>query len=326
MPSASEVFANFQGVVNDVAELNTAIETLYKRRLARRSSLYAFRGVGDADWGFHSSLYRRLWWTKARVGGTPVASTDPPTESELGRAEFEILVRAHQWGLHDAERGRLSVLRQLAVLQHNHAPTRLIDVSFNVWTALWFAVQPQWDNGIQQPDTTDGRLFMIDVARRLINETDERVWEDDPSRPWYIRSASGTPKLTADWTRDTRAWRPTPENRRIAAQQGAFLFGGVPDSKKLYPASTATNDWLSVQDARRCTSVPLRFHKFDAAAGGVASGSGNAAYTLRIAAALKPELRLRLERLSGLTPERIYPDIAGFGQFATQNLADEFPG
>lgn len=324
MTRPSEVFGEFEGTVNTVAQLHTAIENLYEKRLRRKKALYAFRGVENADCGFHSSLYRRVWWTKAAAAGTPLANTDPPTETEVGTAENETLIQAHRWGLHDAERGRLSVLRQLAVMQHNHAPTRLIDVSFNIWIALWFAVQPRWESGGQQPDVEDGRLFMIDVSQRLINETAEQAWEDDLHRPWYAPADDGSRELVANWSTQTRAWRPTPENRRIAAQQGAVLFGGVPDSSKNYPASTAAGDWLSVRDTRLCTSLPLRFHKFGAVAGG--AGFGNAVYTLRISRRAKPPLRERLEKLYGLTTERIYPDVAGFGRFATPNLIDEYPG
>jgi hypothetical protein len=63
MPKPSDVFANFEGdIVRDIDQLNEAAEKLYKKRLAHKpTALFAFRGAGDADWGFHSSLYRRVW-------------------------------------------------------------------------------------------------------------------------------------------------------------------------------------------------------------------------------------------------------------------------
>jgi hypothetical protein len=192
------------------------------------------------------------------------------------------------------------------VLQHNHAPTRLIDVSLNIWVALWFAVEQCWADGQPLPDTQDGRLFAIDITDRLINEDDDRRdWEDTLHTPW------GDPPSI--WTKGAFAWQPSPADRRIAAQQGAFLFGGVPTSGQ-YRKSTTKNDCLSLPDLRRCTSIPLKFHK---TGGGPGAKPLRPTYTYRIAASLKHEIRCRLIDLVGLTTGRIYPDLPGFGRFCT---------
>jgi hypothetical protein len=65
------------------------------------------------------------------------------------------------------ECGRLSVMAQLALLQHYGAPTRLIDVTFNPWIGLWFAVEQKWKDGLPQPDK-DVRLIAIDVTRKIV--------------------------------------------------------------------------------------------------------------------------------------------------------------
>ena len=55
--------------------------------------------------------------------------------------EVDILKELHRWGLHNSESGgRLSILNQLAILQHYGAPTRLIDITFDAWVAVRFAV------------------------------------------------------------------------------------------------------------------------------------------------------------------------------------------
>jgi hypothetical protein len=323
MREPKEIYSAFEREINDAIQLQEAIDELFRLRLSKPNALFVYRGAEDADFGFHSSLYRRLWWTRATQLGRKVVDTPPPTEAQLSAAEHEILVAAHRWGLHDAERGRLSVLRQLAILQHNHAPTRLIDVSFSLWVALWFAVQVSWDKGKELPDTKDGRIFIIDVRGRLINELDERVWEDALRRPW-LADAGDKKNWMEDWTLRTRAWSPTPQDRRIAAQQGAFLLGGVPAGRLQYAASSRKDDWLTMRETRGYTSVPLRFHKFDPKTGGAIAG--NAVYTWKIAAKAKSALRKRLQQISGLTTERMYPDVAGFGRFATPNLVDTFPG
>jgi hypothetical protein len=145
-------------------------------------------------------------------------------------------------------------------------------------------------------DTTDGRLFLIDITERLINENDqERPWEDDLHRPWG--PASGI----SDWTEVTRAWRPAPSDRRIAAQHGAFLLGGVPAPPGAikYPRSTqsgVSGNWLNKTELRSCTSLPLRFHKAKPQTGFKKTTSG-AAYTIRVrnAPILTPLRRLKTD-------------------------------
>ena len=312
-----DLYTNFEQRVKSFNGLHRAIDELFSKHLLGTEKTWVYRGVANADHGFLSSLYRRVWWTKAKQAGQPWMSSEPPDEGEVAKAEEEILADAHRWGLHDAERGRLSVLRQLAVLQHNHAPTRLIDVSFNVWIALWFAVEQQWENGAPVSDSTDGRIFAIDITERLINENADRSWEDDLRRPWTSAS---------DWTEQTRAWRPTPSDKRIAAQHGAFLLGGVPtpSASIKYPKSTMSGhsgQWLNKTELRSCTSLPLRFHKTRPQTGFKKTTSG-AAYTIRIDKNAKAEIRERLRHLHGFTTKTIYPDIAGFGRFGTPQLIE----
>jgi hypothetical protein len=314
----ADLYANFELKVSTIGDLNEVLETLYARRLSKPSTTWVYRGVADADHGFLSSLQRRVWWTQAAKPERPGTSVKPPNESEISEAEGQILADAHRWGLHDGQRGRLSVLGQLAMLQHNHAPTRLIDVSFNIWIALWFAAEAHFDNGAEAEETKDGRLFVIDISQRLINEIDgERGWADEHSRPWTgVR----------DWCDTARAWRPPPAERRIAAQHGGFLFGGIPrtTSVKRYPKSTAsgtTGEWLTQDELRSCTSLPLRFHKVDPKTGFKESSAGSA-FTIRIAKNLKPVLRKRLQQLHGFTTGTIYPDISGFGRFGTPQLIE----
>jgi FRG domain len=314
--TAPQLYAKFEGVISNMQDLDKMMADLEadQRNGLDKKRVFAYRGVANANHPFFSSLYRRVWWTNAARAGGTTRTQAPPDEDVLAEAEDRVLTELHHWGLHDAERGRLSILRQLAVLQHNHAPARLIDVSLNIWVALWFAVELRWAKGVPLPDTKDGRLFAIDITDRLINESDKlRDWEDDLHRPWN--------KPPTDWTKRTFAWQPSPADRRIAAQQGAFLFGGVPTSGQ-YRKSTAKNDWLSLDELRRCTSLPLKFHK---------TGPGRGArpdrptYTYRIAAPLKNEIRSRLIDLLGLSAGRIYPDLAGFGKFGTPWLDDKEP-
>ena len=126
--------------------------------------------------------------------------------------EQEIITDIHRWGLHNTSRGRQSILESLATLQHFGAPTRLIDVTFNAYTGLWFAVEEKYnDHGERAYEDTDGRIFAIDVTQRLINEIDSlRSWEDRRKRPWSRLSNN-------QWCTQAFAWRPPPFEARIAA-------------------------------------------------------------------------------------------------------------
>ncbi|MCC7006230.1 MAG: FRG domain-containing protein, partial [Ottowia sp.] len=182
---------------------------------------FAWRGQVNANWPLHSSLYRRLYKTTEKI----------PKEADLFKEESKILTELHQWGLHfSPHSGRLSILNQLAMLQHYGAPTRLIDVTFNAWVGVWFAVEEKWRDGKPVNEDDDARLFAFDVTNRLINEHQEyRKWEDDVSRPW---KPTRKPKLIDEkaWTTSFFAWKPSSLDARIAAQNGGFLFGGVPST------------------------------------------------------------------------------------------------
>lgn len=275
--------------------------------------LFAWRGQVDAAWGLDSSLFRRLSWTR---GGPPPKEGDQQSEEEA------ILKAAHRWGLHTGDRGRLSVLNQLAVLQHYGAPTRLIDITFNPLIGLWFAVEQQWDNGQPKNEDRDGRLFAIDVTNRLINEDeDRRKWEDDLRRPW---PRDGDGDKFREWTTHAYAWKPARLDHRIAAQNGGFLLGGVPTSgtaehPNQWPKgpNPADGKW-SIDEVRRAVSVPLRVHKIEPDGGG--GVPENPVYTLRIKHAAKVAIRNHLQDLYGYRHSTIYPDYSGFALFGRPSL------
>lgn len=278
-----------------------------------KGSVFAWRGQVNASWALHSSLYRRLMWTKV--------PSPPPDEKALEEEEAAILAEAHRWGLHTGASGRLSALCQLAMLQHYGAPTRLIDVTFNPFIGLWFAVEKQWENGSLKDEDKDGRLFAIDVSKRLINEDEERRrWEDDNRRPWP--RATDNDKFRESTT-SVLAWRPARFDHRIAAQNGGFLLGGAPGSSSPNgPAQwlkdpTKPGDRWTINEVRQALSVALRINKIDAASG---RDPNNPTYTVRIKSSAKPEIREHLQVLYGYRHATIYPDYPGFSLYGRPGL------
>lgn len=306
-------FHPWESVIRSFDEINGQLTDLFEKWVAENKRIFAWRGVVDARWPLHSSLYRRLLWTSE--------AENAPDEPATRTAESSVLTSVHRWGLHNGDRGRLSILSQLATLQHFGAPTRLIDVTLNAYIGLWFAVQPVLENGVPQADSgVDGRLFAIDITNRLINEQEDfREWEDELHRPWKDSREA----WQREWCGNTWAWRPPAFEARIAAQNGAFLFGGVPRTNLgiRWPKGTKAGDGSWAQDeVRRAVSVPLRFHVAKPLAGGVPSERGQPAYTFRIKATAKPQIRERLRTLFGYQHSTIYPDFPGFAEFAEPHL------
>ena len=303
----------WEEIATDWDDVEALVHGVYDK-WAGTHRIFAWRGQTNSDWALWNSLYRQMTWT---TGATP-------TERALYEAEGRILENVRMWGLHMAEYGRLSILGQLAVLQHYGSPTRLLDVTFNPWIALWFAVEQKWDNGVPRPEV-DARLFAFDVTNRLINDNLEyRDWEDAMVQPWPAPPSDQAPvedkRAHRKWTSRVWAWRPPHFHPRLAAQNGGFLFSGSPvtGGSTVWPKSTeaAAARWKA-DDVRQAISLGLRLHKPHDGAGRPAT---NAAYTIRIEAAAIPEIRARLQELFGYEHRTIYPDYTGFASYGTQYL------
>jgi hypothetical protein len=256
---------------------------------------FAWRGVQNASWALHSSLYRRLLWS----------CQDAPTEEDLLAAEKRVISDAQAWGLHSGDRGRLSMFEFLATLQHYGAPTRFIDVTFSPYAALFFATETG-------QDCEDGRVFAVEVTGRLLNGNSNislASWEQMTQLPWDFGSASADDS----WCWTSYVWKPAGFDRRIAAQHGAFLLGGVPNAKPgAWPkAPTSSVGKWKIEEVRRATSVSARPHVISPSKGRHAA-EGTALHSFRITANAKPQIRETLNRTFSLTHRAIYPDFPGF--------------
>lgn len=314
--SADAFWSPFETKISSYKELLDVIDGIIKKAKDKKIQ-FAWRGQVDASWPLHSSLYRRSYLTKKKV----------INEGDLYKIESDILIELHRWGLHSPQNaGRLSILKQLAMLQHYGSPTRMIDITFNAWIGAWFAVEQKWDNGIEINQDKDSRLFAVDITNRLINENnDHRKWEDDLSRPWRPDREDALRKN--EWTTSVYAWKPSNLDGRIFAQNGGFIFGGVPGSKNIdggpfqFPKSTTPGDgkW-KIDEVRQYCCLALRPHKFETNKGGAIDG---ALYTFRIAAEAKREIRENLEKMFGYKHSTIYPDYTGFSMFGTPALCSK---
>ncbi|MGY1619948.1 FRG domain-containing protein [Geodermatophilus sp. SYSU D00691] len=236
---------------------------------------YVWRGCSDRSVRVRSSL----------LHGLVIDEAEPlPTELELRRHELAVLREARGWGL-GAQASDLSLLVDL---QQHGVPTRLVEVTHNPMTALWFAVERGDEAGV---------LLAFDVTEFPTYET-----PDPPAAPdWSLRHAlavsakTGSPFLV-------RPTRPTP---RLQAREGLFLSGAVPlgpspagvDGLPLPAAGPPGRDRLAKlfapeeRGAGRPTRLPF--------------------CALVVPGRMKKAIR---EHLNALNRRRstIYPDVAGF--------------
>jgi len=280
---AKDFFRPWEHTAKNWVECIEKIGSIQTLAGARRK--IAWRGVIDASWALHSSVFRKFM---DRNGV-------PPDEGDVVKYEQELLKAARrEWRFDD-----LSALETFAQIQHFGGPTRLLDVSFSPLVALWFAVEQKFDNaGWLKPDL-DGRLFIFDATNNFVDLDSDwggrpLPWSSKPPDSWR----QGLPKV----------WRPPSYNERISAQNSAFLIGGVPlvrsggnaKYRKAPGNGTGAGTW-SMDEVRRSTSVVLSMNSLDRAP----QVGATPTYTLRIEAGGKPEIREMLETHYGFNASSI---------------------
>lgn len=199
---------------------------------------YAWRGQSDSTFDFSSSLYRKLAKTGEEV-----------TEESIRREELKILADARRWGLGRDLGPSATDLHLLAMLQHHGVPTRLIDVTSNPMTALWFAAEehrPDESGSVKQSPAV---LFAIDVTGtawyETFQHTESQTW--DHAKSPLAAAYEHALNLSATKSAMFRAFPALPDDR-MKAQEGYFLGSAVPKRHKaagvrgLNPTGTKPGD------------------------------------------------------------------------------------
>lgn len=199
---------------------------------ARTGTRFAWRGMSSIDYDLVSSLQRTTGFT---------------TEADLREEELRILSEAREWGLGYSVGGWATDHQLLADLQHYGTATRLIDVTSNPMTALWFACQtPVRATGEEMSD--DGVLLAINIdtwtrfGRSHSASTPASV--NDPLG-WELREALEKPEPFV-----VESLQP---NDRLRAQEGFFIAGQLPstlDQRRPFKSLTipdypSNNDYLA---------------------------------------------------------------------------------
>jgi hypothetical protein len=176
---------------------------------------YVWRGVKDHRWTIRTSIFRVLFNEMQRK----------PDEREIRERELLILRQAREWGIGLELGASATDLHLLATLQHHGVPTRLLDVTSNPMTSLWFACQKA--SPIQD---VSGVLFAFDVTNYPKYEAVDYLHKAMSMMEAEYGASAGLVQATAE------SWRtgvpfvlqPTIRNERMKAQEGLFLGGGMP--------------------------------------------------------------------------------------------------
>ncbi|WP_284990470.1 FRG domain-containing protein [Arthrobacter sp. efr-133-TYG-120] len=180
---------------------------------------FVWRGLPSAQYEVKSALARKL-----------ATSGVEPTEENLRFNEVRAIQAAREWGLGHSQYGYASDLHMLALMQHHGIPTRLIDVTYNPLTALWFACSDE--------SLIDGPAVLIGMA-----VSDVPVIETVPFLPKQTWGGMEDP-LGFDYSYALEKSaanempflvQPVVRDARMTAQEGLFITASVPEQSAATP-------------------------------------------------------------------------------------------
>ena len=291
MPIAEKFFSPWELKIGDFDEAIYEINNLADKSGPKRKLVW--RGVKSASFPLHSALYRRLFNHFGKM-----------TEAKLVEYEIELLKHAQTaW-----RSNGVSSMEIMANLQHFAGSTRFIDVTYNPLIALWFSCQPLNDE--TSPELSlDGRIFVFDVTGREFSI--DNSW-DNTFLPW--QSSPRTISLNR-WTGELPfVWKPQSYNERIAAQNSAFLMGGVPTiysgkntKYRKKPGNAAVGGTWKEHEVRAATSVSTWMFPTSKAP----TSRSTPTFTFRIEESAKSEILSKLEHYYGISTATLFPDVFG---------------
>jgi len=281
-----------------------ALDLISHIALLAQGRTYAWRGQSDASYKLSSSLYRRL-----EKPGEPV------TEKALRAEENKILEEARRWGLGRDLGPSATDLHLLALLQHHGVPTRLLDVTSDPMTALWFAAEQRISADALTGDPA-GVLFAIDVTDtdwfQTFQHHGTQSWNEigNPLSAVYETALDDSAKTQKMF----RAFPALPDER-MKAQGGYFLGSAFPKNHQVpgvigfKPGGAAPGD-SKLQKLLKQDRGPGRLAKLPFCA-------------IVIPADVKRKLRDPLRRTYNRRRRVLFPDIDGFKEALLREQLDD---
>lgn len=251
---------------------------------------FAWRGHADADWPWQSSLQRRV-----NSGGAP------PTERVVRDAEIAILDEARDRGLGVVGGHHVDDLQLLSDLQHYGVPTRLVDVTSNPTTALWFATEEKL-LPVKPGASQRGKGGLL-IAVNMHWYDDSTVFSTAPVNP-----KSPHEQLESALKLDTPfAVGSSMPNDRLRAQEGYFIASAVPDSPN--------GPLLGMQSDRFNDGAATVQSVLDSKSRGQGYPHNMPFVALYIQPKLKNKLRQYLKFTYSRTSKTLFPDYFGMKDF-----------
>ena len=237
------------------------------------------------------------------------------TEERLRKRELEILKEARRWGLGRDLGPSATDMHLLAVLQHHRVPTRLIDVTANPMTALWFATEahrPDRDGNVSR---TPGVLFAIDVTKTDWYETFQH--SEGQTYEHLTNPLAATYKHALEKSGSKcemfRAFPALPDER-MKAQEGFFLGRAVPRKHKA-PGVMGLNPIGDIPGKEKLQNL-LRTER------GKGRPVSLSFCAIVIPAALKDKLRDPLKHTYNRRRRVLFPDVDGFREGLARKQLD----
>jgi hypothetical protein len=249
----------------------------------------AWRGLPDESYECISSLAREL-----KDAGVPLS------EENIRNREMRILDVARNWDIGLSEHGMVSDLHLLAMLQHHGAPTRLIDITYNPLTALWFACSDP------ESLTKPGVLVVVTVSDALRHTTSE-----NPQLTFDTIDKTGSASLIST-LRESRATgkpfiiEPRPQDSRMKAQEGAFIGS-------YWPSSNPEGPLIGLPYGELARMMPVVLNGVNTESMLVDDEWHGLAFTGIVSSPeLKQELLPVLDHTFNRSLRTMYPDVPGF--------------
>ncbi len=261
---------------------------------------FAWRGLPNINFEVRSSLHRAI-----------ADISDDVSERTIRDKEDEIIKEARKWGLGISGGHYVDDLQLLADLQHFGVPTRLIDITSNPMTALWFATEKV----ARSPgDARNASGILVAMNLPWYRE------DEDGDFPRTVFNTATTPPVTWDdfdgglSSNRNRALKlkspfivsSSMPNPRLRAQEGYFISSRLPEDSS-GPLGDLSLSWevgdeedlrlLLTEDKERGFPKKLPF------------------IAVRIPSKTKDQIRNYLKLTYSRTARRLFPDYSGFASY-----------
>jgi len=258
---------------------------------------FAWRGMASADYPLISSLHRH-------VGGG---------ESEVRSAELEMIAEARQWGLGTHPTGKVDDLQLLSDLQHYGVATRLIDVTSNPMTALWFACQQPRDSAVAK----SGLLIAINVTGWPRLST---VGDADGVYQGQSGTRQGARLDSALYSPHPFVVESASQNDRLRAQEGFFISGRIPvPNETPLPSGGALKRVTPFKSIliEHAPGIPTELRERLIEPRGTGAPRALPCVAMIIPAGVKSRLLKYLEGSYNRSARVLFPDYEGYRQFGS---------